>query len=98
MSDQVTIPRMVVCAAIRARFTGDTVLGPRHYDSVMRKQIDGIPAFSWGDPVDQGFVDQHGEFMSRQEAWKVAVDSGQIRRRVGGDNADGGTLYSENIY
>lgn len=47
---------------------------------------------------EQGFIDQHGAFMSRREAWEVAEAAGQIIRRVGGDEADGGTLYSENLY
>lgn len=46
----------------------------------------------------QGFIDQRGTFMTREEAWKVAVESGQIKRRVGGDERNGGTLYSENLY
>jgi hypothetical protein len=63
----------------------------------MRRQIDQLDAFC-GDPVDQGFLDQHGVFLSRTEAWKVAEAAGQILRRVGGDDANGGTLFSENLY
>ncbi|MDR6421298.1 hypothetical protein J2801_003586 [Paraburkholderia phenoliruptrix] len=82
----------IVCAANRKRFTGHVVLGIRHWDAFMR----GID--SEGDPVDQGFIDNRGKFLSRAEAWKVAEAAGQIIRRVGGDEKDGGTLYSENIY
>lgn len=85
-------PRMIVCAANRKRFTGEIVLGIRHWDAFMRKLE------TEGDPVDQGFIDQQGLFLNRNEAWKVAEAAGQIRRRVGGDDSDGGTLYSENLY
>ena len=82
----------IVCAANRKRFTGEIVLGIRHWDAFMRHLE------TEGDPVDQGFIDNHGNFLSRTEAWKVAETAGQIIRRVGGDDSNGGTLYSENLY
>lgn len=84
----------IVCAANRKRFTGEVVLGIRHWDAFMRR---GLPDTE-GDPVDQGFIDNRGNFLSRTEAWKVAEAAGQIIRRVGGDESNGGTLYSENLY
>jgi hypothetical protein len=84
--------RRIVCAANRKRFTGEIVLGIRHWDAFMHK-LD-----TEGDPVDQGFIDNRGAFLSRIEAWAVAETAGQIIRRVGGDTAFGGTLYSENLY
>ena len=47
---------------------------------------------------EQGFVDRFGKFHNREEAWKIAEPAGQIRRRVGGDTINGGTLFSENLY
>ena len=32
------------------------------------------------------------------KAWKIAEPAGQIRRRIGGDTINGGTLFSENLY
>ena len=49
----------------------------------------------WSRPWEQGFIDQRGEFMTREEAHKVATESGQIIRRCGGDD---GRLFSENLY
>lgn len=87
------MPRMVVCAAMK-HDDGRIIASPRHFDTIARQAAkDGF----WGD-CEQGFVDQRGVFMSRTEAWKVACDARQIRRRVGGDGTDGGTLYSENLY
>jgi hypothetical protein len=48
-----------------------------------------------GSAWEQGFIDQHGVFMTREEAWIVAEAACQIIRRVGGDGA---RLYSENLY
>jgi len=47
---------------------------------------------------ESGFVDNRGNFLTRTEAWKVAEAASQILYRVGGDETDGGTLYSENLY
>jgi len=87
--------RRVVCAANKY---GDLmVLGARHFDMTMHNQIKvspfmmAVPPASW----EQGFIDQRGVFMTREEAWEVAHDAGQIIRRVGGD---GERLYSENLY
>jgi hypothetical protein len=87
-------PRMVVCAANRI---GDLIIcGARHYDDVMRPIFKMLPDPHKHSDVEQGFVDQRGVFLTREEAWIVADAAGQIRRRVGGD--DGGVLYSENLY
>ncbi len=94
-----TNPRVVVCAANRY---GDYFLfiGIRHFCPMMRKNMEGkdIPWMRIKFGEEQGFVDQYGVFMSRQEAWSVAEAAGQIRHRCGGDTANGGTLFSENLY
>ena len=87
--------RRIVCAANRARFTGEIVIGIRHYDPLMQKQMNSYEEFGYGDPVDQGFIDKHGVFLTREEAFVVATEAGQIVRRVGGDE---GKLFSENLY
>lgn len=83
-------PRVVVCAAVRSLINPFIIwVGPRHFDMTMREympgKIDG----------EQGFIDQFGKFMTRQEAWKVAEAAGQIKYRCGGDE---GKLFSENLY
>ena len=87
--------RRVVSAALA--YKNLLILGPRHFDATMHKQIDqsrcaGLVA---GRSWEEGFVDQYGVFMTREEAWIVAEAAGQIIRRVGGD---GIKLYSENLY
>lgn len=87
--------RRVVCAA--NRFPGGVlVLGARHFDGVMRQTIKLLSLTPGSE--EQGFIDQAGQFLTRQEAWKVAEAAGQIQRRVGGDTSQGGSLYSENLY
>lgn len=94
----------IVCAANKYEVNGEVIiiLGARHFDQRMVQQINRLPP----DIKDrltkstdcQGFIDQHGKFLTRTEAWKIAEVNGQIRHRVGGDSANGGTLYSENLY
>lgn len=89
--------RRVVCAAIRAE-NGDFILGVRHYDEVMGKQIDARPdgeKFMNRTGGDQGFVDNYGVYMIRRQAYDVALKAGQIIRPecVGGEG-----LFSEALY
>lgn len=93
--------RRVVCAAIRAA-DGTVLLGIRHYSGDMHEQIrqrtDG-EKFKHRHDEDQGFVDQHGEFMDRYEAYLVASLAGQIvNRDACGRGIAGPKLYSEGLY
>ncbi|MBK5570111.1 hypothetical protein [Ensifer sp. SSB1] len=93
--------RRVVSAAIRAA-DGSVLLGVRHYSPDMHAQIeqrrDGWKFENRLD-YDQGFVDQHGVFMSRYEAYAVAEAAGQIRYpEACGQGLDGPKLYSEGLY
>lgn len=87
------IPRVVVCAAIKNK-RGVMVCSPRHWDTMMHAQALSMKGEDWYQ-AEQGFVDQRGVWLTREEAWKVAEAAGQIMRRVGGDE---GCLYSENLY
>lgn len=100
--------RRIVCAALRHPIDHDLIItGPRHFDPIMRSQIRAwtLAASVLADEMNaqwrcaqQGFVDQWGAFLTRTEAWTVAMAAGQVIRRVGGDERDGGTLFSENLY
>jgi hypothetical protein len=72
-------PQVIVCAAVRHKKTGQIICGARHYDPIMRgcMNAEGFPF--WAN-TDQGFIDQRGQFLSREEAWVVADKMGQIRR------------------
>ena len=105
--------RYVVCAAIAATAdyvctkkepvtTGHIAIAPRHGDPSIEieltRWLQSIPDKVANIKRTQGFIDQNGIFMTRTEAWQVALAAGQIRYRCGGDTANGGTLYSENLY
>lgn len=96
----------IVCAAIRFNVSDAAgsrqiiVVGPRHFDGVMRPEVRMLKANAdaFGMNVEeesQGFIDQFGRYYDRKEAWVIANANGQIIRRVGGDTE---TLYSENLY
>lgn len=88
--------RVIVCAAMRCKEPKMIVCGVRHGDLTMFDDTDIKQYVELFD--EEGFVDNKGVFLSRTEAWKVAEAAGQIKRRVGGDTIDGGTLFSENLY
>lgn len=93
--------RRVVCAAIRAD-DGSILTGIRHYSKDMVQQIEARKdgrKFIHRLDGDQGFIDQHGLFMSREEAYKVAEAAGQLRYPGHcGQGVDGPKLYSEGLY
>lgn len=93
--------RRVVCAALRSS-DGDVLLGVRHYSRDMHSQIqarkDGAKFRGCLDD-NQGFVDQNGIFMSREEAYQVALAANQIAYPLAcGEGLDGKKLYSEGLY
>jgi len=89
--------RRVVCAAIRAA-DGELLLGIRHYSEDMHLQmasrLDG-DKFRHRYGKDQGFVDQHNQYMNRKEAYEVALKVGQIINIEACPNEE---LYSEWLY
>lgn len=94
----VALNRRIVCAAIRAE-NGDVIVGIRHYSTDMRHQIRNRPdghrfENRFGD--DQGFVNTWGEYLTREEAYTVAVCNEQIIRET--PFTDSGKLDSEALY
>lgn len=86
------LQRRVVCSAIK--LDSKVILGVRHFDAFMRQQIPADTAEDWFR-AEQGFVDQFGVFLTREEAMAVALEANQLVRRVGGDSKK---LFSENLY
>lgn len=73
------------------------IIGIRHWSPDMHRQAQLYRNAGIQIPVphEQGFVDQHGVFYSRTEAWDIAVENNQIVRDIPGNT---GVLYSENLY
>ncbi len=91
---------IVVCAANRNQY-GDIVLGARHFDMTMHSHI-CILAIATGHEVEdfiweQGFIDQWGRFMTREEAMVWALKNGQVNRYDDRSPVHE-KLYSENLY
>jgi hypothetical protein len=95
MNTTILRPR-IVCAALKHIPSGAIICGPRHYDMRMLEQIMNSP-HDWKQSagVLQGFVDAWGDFLTRDEAWFVAKEHGQIIK-----DADwfSGNLHSEHLY
>ena len=87
---------VVVCAACKHE---DLILcGARHWDSVMNNQYNYLHDQPKAFLFEQGFINQFGEFLTREEAMIVALDAGQtvdIERGCGGNEK---ILFSEGLY
>ena len=94
--------QVVVCAA--CKYLSITLCGARHWDKVMRKQLevinvrgkDGNFKHLKGTDFEEGFIDQFGDFLTRKEAWDLTGETRQIINieRNGSDIE----LYSEGLY
>lgn len=90
--------RVIVCAAVRNCSENKIIVGVRHGDEHMNNQLSEMCFWHDDDIQEEGFLDNKGSFLTRTDAWKVAEAAGQIKRRVGSDTLNGGTLFSENLY
>ena len=102
MSNVLIEGRFVVCAACKY---GDLIIaGARHFSPAMRSQLDRIRQDRLIDDdnlgrAQQGFIDQWDVFMSREEAYQVALAAGQLNtRRSKSSNPGSTTLFSEDLY
>lgn len=87
----------VVCAANKLH-DGRILVGARHWDEHMVEQaktLEEAGVLVRAGQEIQGFIDQYGNFLTRQEALEIAKRQGQIFRRCGGDKHE---LFSENLY
>jgi len=74
---------------------GLIVPGVRHFSSEMRLVLERIYGPLYHHYVlEQGFVDNHSNFLSRKEALERAIKISQ----VSSDAGRGGELFSEDLY
>jgi len=83
----------VVCAAIRCIRTGLIIAGARHFDEIMGRTIQAIASIETFADAEQGFIDQRGNFLTRQDAYILATENGQCKT-----THLVGILYSEDLY
>ena len=82
--------RVVVCAAVKI---GNVAIPcVRHWDSICRA-ITSRTLLTGQE--QQGFFDNFGEFLDRNQAWDVARAAGQIKHNP---ELCAGTLYSKHLY
>lgn len=86
----------IVCAA--CEFEGVIILGARHWDNRMHQQYDMMKnSDQWRQyaavpsppQFNEGFINQFGEFLNRQDAMIAAREFGQpidVERGCGGSN------------
>lgn len=88
----------IVCASCRL---GDTIIaGARHFDMVMHSQLEKIfpdddDKRKFAAECEQGFIDQFGEFHTREASMIIAKENGQFKRR---GEAPAHLLFSEDLY
>ncbi|MBF84509.1 MAG: hypothetical protein CL489_08550 [Acidobacteria bacterium] len=88
------IKRQVVCAANKYP-CGTIVLGVRHFCPLMRQNIKAHGIKPTQMDMIQGFVDQWGNFMDREEALAVVKANGRFMRDTGFHSRE---LFTENCY
>lgn len=89
----------IVCAASRLP-DGQVIGSVRHSDALFVGFVERIAKAEGRHPLEnavdeQGFIDQHGAFYTREDAWVIAEAQGQIAYA---GNWGTGVLYSENLY
>lgn len=92
--------RLVVCAACRYQ-DGTVLAGVRHFDDIMGNQLRMWKAldpegFAKRGRAEQGFYDNRREFLTREEALKVATEAGQREGKVKHGPED--RLFSEDLW
>lgn len=100
----IEIKPRIVCAACK-HADGRIVCGPRHFDETMWRQILDVPTLDYNKPptdvkkgwskAEQGFIDQFGNFYTREKAWPIAFINGQVIRDADWQT---GSLHSEHLY
>lgn len=91
---------------IRALLTGSDFADPRiardGHEAIFDNERRGVhlpdqhPDLEDNLDEVQGFIDQHGTFYTRSEAYVIAKENGQLIRQEGWNST--GKLYSENLY
>ncbi|AWY07159.1 hypothetical protein KNT92_gp147 [Klebsiella phage Mineola] len=97
------LQRRIVCAANRFELkSGGTIVvpGTRHYSVDMANVLDMFRDKLVSDHVhgdNQGFVDQWGEYFTREEALIIATHAGQVNT-VRPKSGPANELFSEDLY
>lgn len=86
------VKRKIVTAANLHTKTGALIVGARHWSPAMLAQAKRMcikPSSDW----EQGFIDQYDQFLTREDAKRIAIANEQPL--IG---EDWGVLFSENLH
>lgn len=91
-----SLPELIVCSAAKNPLTGEVYISLRHGDDYFWQHHDS----QYGDKVscmdyEQGFITNKHRFVSREEAYEIALANSQIRRLCPTGSK---RLYSEMLY
>lgn len=94
-------PEIVICAAVRAK-DGTIYRGHRHGHALYKPfGLQGMPGYEGERPHgdDQGFITSRNRYVTREEAYRIFVESGAVsvdesRHPMAGRME----LYSEDLY
>jgi hypothetical protein len=97
--------RVIVCAACKytdvllddgTLIESTIITGARHMDSIMQNQLRNMP-IAHKKISEQGFIDQWGNFLTREEAMAIVIKNNQKFdiERNGHNNKK---LFSEGLY
>lgn len=90
------LPELVVCSAARNPITNEVFISLRHGDSLFWAHFDA--RFSCDAACldfEQGFITNRQRFVTREEAYEIALENNQIRRA---SPTAAKRLYSEMLY
>lgn len=88
-------PQHVVAAACRSADHSIVLVSARHWDGLMRQQSTVLGLDKLDFPIgEQGFIDQYGNYLSREKAASIVTQNKQALRTP----ICGRSLYSENLY
>ncbi len=71
---------------------------PNRHHHILHSGMMGERTYDDEEKEIQGFVDDQGNFLTREEAFKIATESGQINRRKDLGTYDGPLLFSEDLW
>jgi len=93
--------RHIVCAANKFELNGQEIIvtGARHYDPIMHAVIDALSEqgqlIAIPDVVaNQGFIDNFGKWLSREDARACVLENEQVLR----SQPNSSELFSEDLY
>lgn len=95
---------MILASAIAYRITKtDKVVilcGARHGDIFKQIEDLGFDPKDGYEELEQGFIDHHGSFLSREEAFEHAKDCGQLCAKIVHERTQSGSrqLISEDLW